>query len=121
MKVKATTISLIPNSPIQTTYHIFKPTSPCNVFYKIISKKNLASTPKEIMPYIVCDDQSSFIHKWVSTNNVLLASALLLEFKKSAKKNLFCAKFNIRKAFDTISRDFLLARIAQKDFPLFIS
>ncbi|PKU68946.1 Putative ribonuclease H protein [Dendrobium catenatum] len=73
------------------------------------------------MPLIIKDTQAGFIKTRISTDNIILAQEIL-SFANKGKKNLFCAKFDIRKAFDTVSRDFVLARLEQKGIPpLFIS
>ncbi|PKU84233.1 Putative ribonuclease H protein [Dendrobium catenatum] len=73
------------------------------------------------MPLIIKDTQAGFIKSRISTDNIILAQEIL-SFANKEKKNLFCAKFDIRKAFDTVSREFVLARLEQKGIPaLFIS
>ncbi|XP_020674999.1 uncharacterized protein LOC110094176 [Dendrobium catenatum] len=73
---------------------------------------------KDIMPLIIGDNQAGFIKNHIATDNILLASEVLLDFKKSAKKNLMCAKLDIHKAFNSVSREFILARMRHKGFPL---
>ncbi|KAI0519364.1 hypothetical protein KFK09_006808 [Dendrobium nobile] len=116
-RVKANAIALIPKSTHASNILDFRPIALCNVFYKIISKI-LASRMKDIMPHIIEVNQAGFIKNRIATDNILLASKILLDFKKSAKKNLMCAKLDIRKAFDSVSREFILARMRHKDYLL---
>ncbi|XP_028549533.1 uncharacterized protein LOC110108341 [Dendrobium catenatum] len=50
-----------------------------------------------------------------STDNIILAAELLRDFKGPNKK--ICAKLDVKKAFDTVSREFIIARLIQKGFP----
>ncbi|KAI0522506.1 hypothetical protein KFK09_004885 [Dendrobium nobile] len=118
--IKATALALIPKSKHASSFADFRPIALCNVIYKIVSKI-LASRLKPIMPLIVKETQSGFINGRISTDNIILAQELL-SFANTRKKNIFCAKYDIRKAFDTVSREFVLARLVQKGIPpLFIS
>ncbi|PKU65301.1 Putative ribonuclease H protein [Dendrobium catenatum] len=116
--VKATAITLIPKSSHSYYISDYRPISLCNVFYKIIAKI-IANRLKPIMPHIICENQSGFISKRISTDNIILAAEVLKHFKGQQK--IFCAKIDIKKAFDSISREFLLDRLRKKGFPnLFI-
>ncbi|KAI0502326.1 hypothetical protein KFK09_017274 [Dendrobium nobile] len=61
---------------------------------------------------------SGFIQNWVSTDNVILANEILFHSRNTPQFKMLCAKLDIKKAFDCVSRDFLLARMHQKGFPL---
>ncbi|XP_020697963.1 uncharacterized protein LOC110110708 [Dendrobium catenatum] len=93
---------------------LMRPISLCNVLYKIVAKI-LATRLKAVLPMIIHESQSGFIANRCSTDYIILASEILRDFKGSGKK--FCAKLDIKKAFDSISRDFLISRLIQKGFP----
>ncbi|XP_020688855.2 uncharacterized protein LOC110104200 [Dendrobium catenatum] len=111
---KATAITLIPKGTHSNAISDFRPISLCNVFYKIVAKI-LANRLKPILPFIIHESQSGFISKRCSTDNIILASEILREFKGNHK--YFCAKLDIKKAFDSVSRTFLINRLRQKGFP----
>ncbi|KAI0515590.1 hypothetical protein KFK09_008255 [Dendrobium nobile] len=112
--VKATAIALIPKSSHAAHINDFRPISLCNVLYKIVAKI-LANRLKVVLPNIIHESQSGFITNRCSTDNIILAAEILRDFKGCTKK--FCAKLDIKKAFDTVSREFIIARMLQKGFP----
>ncbi|PKU87848.1 putative mitochondrial protein [Dendrobium catenatum] len=115
MGIKSTALALIPKTKHAASFADFRPIAHCNVIYKIVSKI-IANRLKPIMPSIVKNTQSGFIKTRISTDNIILAQEIL-SYAAKGKKNVFCAKFDIRKAFDTVSREFILARLHQKGFP----
>ncbi|KAI0488678.1 hypothetical protein KFK09_028517 [Dendrobium nobile] len=118
--VKATAIALIPKLHHASNVKDYRPISLCNVIYKIIAKI-IANRMKEVLPFIIHPSQGGFIHKRIITDNILLAAELLGNFNHKGKEKYFCGKFDINKAFDTVSREFLYKRMADKGFPdLFI-
>ncbi|XP_020702620.1 uncharacterized protein LOC110114178 [Dendrobium catenatum] len=115
-QIKATAIAVIPKQSHATNVKDFRPIALCNVIYKIIAKI-IANRMKEVMPLIINPSQGGFIHKRVISDNILLASDTLGSFNTKAKQKYFCAKFDITKAFDMVSRDFLYQRLEVKGFP----
>ncbi|PKU83813.1 Putative ribonuclease H protein [Dendrobium catenatum] len=113
--VKATAITLIPKSSHASNISDYRPISLCNVLYKIVAKV-LANRLKDVLPHIIHESQSSFIANRCSTDNIILAAELLRDFK--GNNRMFCAKLDVKKAFDTISRNFIIARLLQKGFPV---
>ncbi|KAI0525121.1 hypothetical protein KFK09_004512 [Dendrobium nobile] len=114
--VKATALALIPKHSNASSLADFRPIALCNTIYKIIAKV-LALRIKNFMPLIIRCNQSGFIKARVSTDNILLAKELLSYTRNVRGIKYFCAKLDIRKAFDTVSREFLLKRMIQKGFP----
>ncbi|XP_020678601.2 uncharacterized protein LOC110096819 [Dendrobium catenatum] len=113
---KATVIALVPKKSHVENIHDFRPICLCNVFHKIIANI-LACRMKIIMPGIIEKNQFAFISDRIAIDNPILAREIINLFKKKNKMNLFCAKYDIKKAFDTVSRNFLFARMADKGFP----
>ncbi|PKU67715.1 Putative ribonuclease H protein [Dendrobium catenatum] len=114
--VKATAIAIIPKHSNAVNISDYRPIALCNVVYKIIAKV-ITVRLKPVMNFIVKDNQAGFLKSRVSTDNILLASDILYHSGKRGKGNIFCAKLDIKKAFDSVSREFLIARLIQKDFP----
>ncbi|PKU61333.1 putative mitochondrial protein [Dendrobium catenatum] len=77
---------------------------------------------KQVLPHIIHPSQGGFIHKRMISDNILLATDILGCFNHKDKLKYLCAKFDITKAFDMVSREFLYKRLEDKGFPsLFIS
>ncbi|PKU81037.1 Putative ribonuclease H protein [Dendrobium catenatum] len=114
--IKATALYIVPKHKNAFAISDYRPITLCDVVYKIIAKV-IASRLKPMMPVIINQTQSGFVKSRSSTDNILLASEILAYANKKKGANLFCAKLDIRKAFDTVSRDFVLARLIQKGFP----
>ncbi|KAI0488396.1 hypothetical protein KFK09_028227 [Dendrobium nobile] len=115
--IKATALAIIPKHCNATSISDYRPISLCNTLYKIIAKV-IAGRLNPIMPLIVKDTQASFVKSRVSTDSILFAIDILSLVNKRGVGNMFCAKIDIKKAFDSVSRDFLLAHMIQKGFPL---
>ncbi|XP_020672051.1 uncharacterized protein LOC110092048 [Dendrobium catenatum] len=114
--IKATALVIIPKSSNATTISDYSPISLCNTLYKIIAKV-IAARLKPLMPIIVKDTQAGFVKSRISTDSILLAKEILSLVSKKGAHNIFCAKIDIKKAFDSVSREFLLARLHHKGFP----
>ncbi|PKU64842.1 Putative ribonuclease H protein [Dendrobium catenatum] len=113
---KATAIALIPKHSHASNISDYRPISLCNVLYKIIAKI-LANRLKEVFPFIIHKSQSGFISNRIASDNIVLAADILRTFNAVKAKKIFCAKLDIKKAFDTVSRDFLIQRLFLKGFP----
>ncbi|KAI0515490.1 hypothetical protein KFK09_008154 [Dendrobium nobile] len=113
---KATAIALIPKRPHAQDISDYRPISLCNTFYKIIAKI-LANRLKDVMPLIIHPSQAGFIKDRIISDNILLAADLLKDFNSKHHQGFFCAKFDIHKAFDKVSREFIIDRLLAKGFP----
>lgn len=70
--INHTFICLIPKLNSSTTPPDFRPISLCNVLLKIITK-TITNRIKSVLPFIISDHQSAFLHGRLITENTLLA------------------------------------------------
>ncbi|XP_020704622.1 uncharacterized protein LOC110115660 [Dendrobium catenatum] len=111
-QIKAIAIALVPKQTHASNVKDYRPIAICNVIYKII-----ANRMKMVMPHIIHPNQGGFIHKRIISDHIILATDILGRLNLKANHKYLCAKFDITKAFDMVSRDFLYKRLEDKGFP----
>ena len=94
----------------------FRPISCLNTVYKVIFKL-LASRLKEILPLMVSKSQSAFLPGRLLAENVLLATDLVKGYNTQALSPRGMLKVDLRKAFDCVRWDFILAFLRALDIP----
>ncbi|PKU64084.1 Putative ribonuclease H protein [Dendrobium catenatum] len=114
--VKHTALAIIPKHKNVVNISDYIPIALCNVGYKITTKV-IACRLKPVMPLIIENNLVSFLKSRISTDNILLASDILATANRKGGAHMFCAKLDIKKAFDSVNREFIFARLIQKGFP----
>ncbi|KAK8482752.1 hypothetical protein V6N11_055088 [Hibiscus sabdariffa] len=84
-----------------------EPISLCNVLVKKISRI-LANRLREMLDELVGPHQSTFIKGRNIIENILLAHGLVRNFHRDKGTPKFCAKLDIRKAYDSVPWDAVL-------------
>ena len=96
-----THIVLIPKVKNPVKMSDFRPTSLCNVIYKIIAKV-LANKLKQVLPQIIAPTQSAFVPGRLITDNVLVSYEALhtMHGRKKGKTGSLALKLDVSKAYD---------------------
>ena len=81
-----------------------RPIALCNVVYKIMAKV-LANRLKWILPLLIFNAQSAFVHGRSICDNILAAFEVIhyMKRKTKGKKGSVALKLDISKAYDRIS------------------
>ena len=116
--INHTYIVLIPKVKNPEKMSDFRPTSLCNVIYKIISKV-LANRLKQVLSNFISPTQSAFVPGCLITDNVLLAYETLhtMHCREKRKKGYIALKLDISKAYDRVEWPFLQGVMQRLSFP----
>lgn len=119
--LNTTTIVLISKTDVAAKLGEFRPISCCNLVYKIITKI-ITNIMKPILQKSISKNQAAFLKGRILGENVILASELIRNYKSSSCPRSCMLKVDIRKAFDTLSWDFVIKILEARDFPpLFVT
>ena len=111
-----TFITLIPKVKNPEFVFEFRPTSLCNVLYKIFSKV-LANRLKKILPKIITEKQSAFTKSRLISDNILVAFGSLHSMQRHTGKDDYMAiKLDMSKAYDRVEWVYLEAVMRRMGF-----
>lgn len=94
----------------------FRPTSLCNVYYKIISKI-IATLLERFLPRMISEHQSTFVPGRLIQDNSIMAHEIFhaLNVKKGRKGNM-ALKIDMSKAYDRMEWNLILLALKMFDF-----
>ena len=103
-----THVVLIPKNKDPKSIFDYHPISLCNVIFKLASKV-VANRLKKVLPSIISDTQSTFVHGRLITDNVLVAFEAMhhINQKKARKKGEMALNLEMRKAYDHVEWAYL--------------
>lgn len=116
-EINATFITLIPKTINASKVGDFRPISLCNVVYKTITKI-MANRIKKVIGDIVGPEQGAFVPGRHISDNISLAHELVKNYNRKWLPSSACIKVDIRKAFDSVSWDFIKDSLLYFGFPL---
>lgn len=109
-------IALIPKTKHDPQAKDFRPISCCNVFYKTITKI-IANKLASVIPSIIDSAQNAFIEDRLMSDNIMLAQQLIRKYGRKTSTPRCMMMIDIRKAFDSISWNFILNLLKSLGFP----
>ncbi|KAK4381223.1 Transposon TX1 uncharacterized protein [Sesamum angolense] len=115
-QLNATLLTLIPKVRTPHSVADFRPISCCNVVYKVISKI-LVSRIREILDLLISPSQNAFVPGRLIGDNILLAQELFSGYNQCRLPPRCALKVDLRKAYDTVEWDFLIATLQMFGFP----
>ena len=115
-QMNATNLALIPKIPNASKNSDFRPISCLNTTYKVISKL-LYDRLKGILNSVIGQSQSSFLPGRLLSGNIILATKIVHGYNTNNVDPSGMLKVDLRKAFDTLRWDFVIADLRGINIP----
>ncbi|KAL2251988.1 UNVERIFIED_CONTAM: Retrovirus-related Pol polyprotein from type-1 retrotransposable element R2 [Sesamum indicum] len=115
-QVNTTLLALIPKVHTPMSVNDFRPISCCNVLYKVITKL-LVQRLSMVLDKLISPCQTAFIPGRSIGDNIMLAQELFTGYNQIRLPPRCALKVDIRKAYDTVEWDFLVAVLQFFNFP----
>lgn len=115
-QLNATNLVLIPKIPNAKKMSDFRPISCLNTIYKVIAKL-LSERLKSILQEVISHSQSAFMPGRLLSENVLLATEIVHGYNKRNVERSAMLKVDLRKAFDSVRWDFVIATLRGLNIP----
>ena len=115
-EINHSVISLIPKVKTPKDMSDYRPISCCNTIYKILSKI-LCNRMKLVINDLISENQFAFLPSRNIHDGIMLAHESIKDFNKKGVRKM-CIKIDLKKAYDTINRNFILHKLRCMDFPL---
>jgi len=111
-----TFIALVPKSSEAIHLNDFRPISCCNTLYKFIATI-LANRLLQVIDGLISENQCAFLKDRLISDCSLLSHELVRDFNKPMGSRA-CIKIDLKKAFDSINREFVYYIMHCIGFPL---
>ena len=110
-----TFLTLVPKSTTASSLNDFRPIACCNLIYKLITKI-LANRLQMVINDLISLNQSAFLKGRQISDCSLLAHELIRDFNNPMGSRA-CMKIDLRKAFDSVNREFIYYILHCMGFP----
>jgi hypothetical protein len=115
-QVNCTTLTLIPKISSPVSVLDFRPIACCNVIYKCITKL-LCSRLRLVLPSLVSLNQTGFIEGRQIIHNICIIQDIVAKYRRKNAPKSCLLKVDIRKAYDSVSWEFLDDMLKALNFP----
>ncbi|XP_021713507.1 uncharacterized protein LOC110681676 [Chenopodium quinoa] len=115
-EINSTSVTLVPKTKSPTSVTEFKPIACFNVLYKCISKV-LCDRLKQMLPFLIAENQSAFVHSRYIVHNVMVCQDLVRHYGRSGACPSCLIKLDLKKAYDTVEWDFIEEMMQELNFP----
>lgn len=115
-EINSTIVTLVPKGSSPKSVMDYKSISCCNVLYKGISKV-LCERMKILLPAIIDENQSAFVHSRYIAYNIIICQDLVKQYGRKSMAPGCLIKLDIKKAYDTVEWEFIDEMIQALNFP----